>query len=199
MDDTPRTHAERLALIAAAYDDPFAQAAYPSLRHFGEAVERWQHQLARPRLPEAPLPASKASRPLPRRPGRSLEPTLDLVLQRAPVLVPATRRQRLVRPHVRRSDRVTKSYLGLWRLGATPGEHRIVINVLLRTDEAIVSEELLGFLLWHEVVHSVTPGQGHDAEFEELELRWPDALERNGELDALWSEWSSDPRDYRLA
>jgi hypothetical protein len=59
-----------------------------------------------------------------------------------------------------------------------------------------VSEELLGFLLWHEVVHSVTPGQGHDAEFEYLETLWPDAVTLNADLDALAHEWSGDPADY---
>ena len=101
-----------------------------------------------------------------------------------------------MRPHVRWSNRVTKSYLGMWRLGDTPSEHRIVINVLLQTEESIVSEELLGFLLWHEVVHSVTPGQGHDAEFEYLETLWPDAVTLNTDLDALLHEWSADPADY---
>ncbi len=196
-DDTPRTFAERQAVIAAAYDgSALAQLVHPTLRHFAEAVEHWQHTLARPR-PDAPLPDSPPGRPpLPRRPERSLEPTLDLVMRRAQDLLPATRRQRLVRPHARWTNRVTKSYLGLWRLGDTPSDHHIWINVLLRTDEAIVSEELLGFLLWHEVVHSVTPGQGHDAEFEYLELQWPDAVALNGDLDALLRDWSADPADY---
>ena len=62
---------------------PLAQLVYPTLRHFAEAVEHWQHALARPR-PDAPLPDSPPGRPpLPRRPERSLEPTLDLVMRRA--------------------------------------------------------------------------------------------------------------------
>jgi hypothetical protein len=117
-------------------------------------------------------------------------------MRRAPELLPERRRHRLARPQVRWSNRVTKSYLGMWRLGDTPGEHRIVINVLLQTDESIVSEEMLGFLLWHEVVHSVTPGQGHDAEFEYLEMLWPDAATLNADLDALLHQWSGDPADY---
>jgi hypothetical protein len=183
-DDTPRTYAERQAVVAAAYEDPLARIVYPTLRHFAEAVEHWQHQLTRPRVPEAPLPDLPGRPPLPRRPDRR------------PELLPETRRHRLVRPHARWSNRVTRSYLGMWRLGDAPGEHRIVINVLLQTDESIVSEELLGFLLWHEVVHSVTPGQGHDAEFEYLEGRWPDAVALNTGLDALLREWSADPSDY---
>ena len=46
-------------------------------------------------------------------------------------------------------------------------------------------------------MHSVIPGQGHDAEFEELEMRWPEAATRNADLDALVREWSVNPRDYR--
>ena len=195
-DDTPRTFAERQALIAAAYVDPLAQLVYPTLRHFAEAVDQWQHQLAQPRTPEAPLPAVAGRPPLPRRPDRRLEPTLDLVMARAKARLPETRQHRLVRPHVRWSSRVTRSYLGLWRLGDTPSEHHITINVLLRTEESIVSEEVLGFLLWHELIHSVTPGQGHDAEFEYLETLWPDAVTRNTDLDALLHEWSADPADY---
>ena len=195
-DDTPRTFAERQALIAAAYVDPLAQLVYPTLRHFAEAVDQWQHQLAQPRTPEASLPAVPGRPPLPRRPDRRLEPTLDLVMARAKARLPETRQHRLVRPHVRWSSRVTRSYLGLWRLGDTPSEHHITINVLLRTEESIVSEEVLGFLLWHELIHSVTPGQGHDAEFEYLETLWPDAVTRNTDLDALLHEWSADPADY---
>jgi superfamily II DNA or RNA helicase len=195
-DDTPRTFAERQAVIATAYDDPLAQVVYPTLRRFAEAVEHWQHQLTRPRTPEASLPDVPGRPPLPRRPDRSLEPALDLVMRRASELLPETRQHRLVRPHVRWSNRVTRSYLGMWRLGDGPSEHRIVINVLLQTDESIVSEALLGFLLWHEVVHSVTPGQGHDAEFEYLETLWPDAVTLNADLDALLQEWSGDPADY---
>ena len=83
-DETPRTHAERQAVIAAAYEDPLARLVHPTLRHFAEAVEHWQRQLTRPRVPEAPLPDIPGRPPLPRRADRSLEPTLELVLRRAP-------------------------------------------------------------------------------------------------------------------
>jgi hypothetical protein len=197
-DGTARTRAEARALIAEAYEDPFTRVVYPTLRHFEEAVADAQWRLERPRPVDAPLPPADASRePLPRNPARSLEPTLDLVMERAETLLPPTRLGRLVRPQIRWSEAVTRSYLAMWTLGAGPSEHRIVVNALLRTDPAIVPEELLGFLVWHEVVHSVTPGQGHDAEFEELEMRWPNAAEHNADLDALVRDWSSDPRDYR--
>ena len=67
-DDTPRTYAERQTVIAAAYEDPLARIVYPTLRHFAEAVEHWQRQLTRPRVPEAPLPEIPGRPPLPRRP-----------------------------------------------------------------------------------------------------------------------------------
>ena len=144
-DDTPRTRAEQRALIAEAYEDAFTRAVYPTLRHFEEAVNRRLGELERPRPVEAPLPVSDvALQPLPRNPARDLEPTLDLVMERAQSLLPVTRRARLVRPEIRWSQAVTRSYLAMWSLGETPSEHRIVVNALLRTDESLVPEELLG-------------------------------------------------------
>jgi hypothetical protein len=199
-DGTPRSRKEELELVAAAYNDPFAAAVFPTLGHFQEAVSHWQREMERrKRRPEAPLPVNHEKRdPLPRDPERTLTTALDLVMERAESLLPATRRHRLVEPAVRWSDNVVSSYFAMWRLGPRPSEHFITVNALLQTSESIVSHELLGFLIWHEVVHSVTPGQGHDAEFEELEMRWPNAVELDADLDALMRDWSCDPDDYRM-
>jgi superfamily II DNA or RNA helicase len=199
-DGTLRSRKQELDLIAAAYNDPFAAAVFPTVGHFEEAVSRAQRELERrKRRPEAPLPLNgRARKPLPRDPERTLTTALELVMERAEdSLLPATRRHRLVEPaSVRWSNNVVSSYLAMWRLGSSPSEHHITVNVLLQTHESIVSDELLGFLIWHEVVHSVTPGQGHDAEFEELEMRWPNAVELNADLDALTGDWSCEPADY---
>lgn len=197
-DGRARSRADVRALIAAAYSDPLASAVFPSLLHFEEAVYRWQRELERRRVrPEAPLPRRAGSRkPLPRAPGRSLDAAIALALDRGERLLPATRRERLIRPQIEWSARVSSSYLALWRLAPEPPIHRITVNVLLQTDESLVSDDQLGFLIWHELVHSVTPGQGHDAEFYELETRWPNAVEIDADLDELFRSWSADPRDY---
>ena len=56
---------------------------------------------------------------------------------------------------------------------------------------------MLEFLLWHEFLHDVLPGRGHDAEFRRLKATWPDALELSASWDTLNERWDLDADRYR--
>lgn len=69
--------------------------------------------------------------------------------------------------------------------GRGKGNAHIRVDLALRAPSAQVSDELLEFLLWHELCHHLTPNQGHDAEFRRLEALWPDAARLDQALDEL--------------
>lgn len=196
------TTTRRIEIMRASFEDQITRALYPGFEQFAAAVARAEHDLrwAR-RFAEAPLSGSSGLKPLPRNPDRSDDALIrlrDRVMVRALELVPESQAQ-LVTPTVRWSNQVASSYLAHWRLGDSPSNHVITVNKLLQADETIVPDELLELLLWHEIVHSITPGHGHDEVFKELEDRWPGFDDINAGLDRLVNDWSSDPRDYRPA
>ena len=193
------TTTRRIAIMRAGLEDKVTRALYPEFEQFAAAVARAEHDLRRARrFAEAPLSGGSDLEPLPRNPDRSDDALItlrDRVMARAVELAPE-RRMQLVAPKVKWSNQVASSYLAHWRLGDSPSEHVITVNLLLQTDEAIVPDELLELLLWHEIVHSITPGHGHDQVFQELEDRWPGFDDTNAHLDRIVNDWSSDPRDY---
>ena len=56
---------------------------------------------------------------------------------------------------------------------------------VLQAPRAQISDELSEYLLWHELVHHVLPGRGHDAEFRRLEALWPNFAKLDHELDSI--------------
>ena len=84
------------------------------------------------------------------------------------------------------SPRRLSHLYGYWTIathGKNRGQRRIIVSSLYRTEPKVVSDEMLRYLLWHELLHDLLPGQQHDAEFREMEYRWPSALG----LDAEWA------------
>jgi predicted metal-dependent hydrolase len=69
--------------------------------------------------------------------------------------------------------------------GSTRGRPEIRINKQLQAPTTQIADELLEYLLWHELCHHVLPGRGHDAEFRRLESLWPDFARLDHELDTL--------------
>jgi hypothetical protein len=59
--------------------------------------------------------------------------------------------------------------------GKTRGTPRIWVNQTLRAPRTEIPDDVLEFLLWHELLHHLLPGQGHDAEFRRLEAYWPNS------------------------
>ena len=69
--------------------------------------------------------------------------------------------------------------------GQLKGERIIRVHAALRTPKSQVSDRMLAYLVFHEMLHDLLPGQGHDAEFRRLESRWPDANALDVEFDTL--------------
>ena len=93
----------------------------------------------------------------------------------------------------------SKSHLAYWGISTTGrnrGQRRIRVNCVYRTKSSIVSDEMLEYLLWHELLHDVLPGRGHDAEFRELEARFENAVELDAEWDTLGERYDLDPERY---
>lgn len=198
-DDTPRTAGEVQALIESAYGEPLIKAAYASLRHFEEAVERARHRVRSGRSggPEsAELPDPEANNPALPRGRRDLEAIVAHVLEFAEAHLPATRKGRLMVPTVRWTEKVERGKFGEWQMGDEVGEHLISVNRLLKTSSEHIPDEWIGFIVWHELMHAVTPGQTHDAEFYALETLWPDALACDAAIQAIPKKWSMKPADY---
>jgi hypothetical protein len=198
QDGTPRSEAERDVLIADAYEDPYARAVYSTLDLFNEAVVRAERELLasrrRPERPTIQLSTREVAH-LPFAP-RDLEAILDHVMDEARRRLPRVRIPVLTRPKVQWTDNVTKSFFADWTSGERPGQQVIRVNVLFSAPSECVSDAFLAFLLWHEVLHGVTPGQGHDAEFDELETRWPNWPECDSDMDSIPDRWSMERAHY---
>lgn len=80
------------------------------------------------------------------------------------------------------SRRLIKGWYGMAHFGASSGQGRIRINVLL--DSPDFSAETMRFLLWHEFLHLHLLA-GHTEEFRKLERLWPGYEVCDRELDAL--------------
>jgi predicted metal-dependent hydrolase len=69
--------------------------------------------------------------------------------------------------------------------GRLKGQGVIRVHRALRTPRSQVSDEALEFLVFHEMLHHLLPGQGHNPEFRRLERLWPGADDIDVELDPL--------------
>jgi hypothetical protein len=79
----------------------------------------------------------------------------------------------------------TWAYWSVRLQGRGRGKPVIRVSSVLQAPRTQVSDELLEYLLWHELLHHVLPGRGHDAEFRRLESEWPDFARLDHELDTL--------------
>ena len=203
----PLTESARAALLQELYETSLARVAYPTQHQFEEAVER---ELRRVRQREAnqrpagidaehPIPISKHKRLRPPA-SRNLQVIFDRVHDRAPDLLPPHVRLRLGNPpDVKWTDHVVSSTFAHWSIrlqGRNAGKQVIRVNSLLRTTPKVVSDDMLAYLLWHELLHHLLPGQGHDSEFRELEARWPDAVTLDAEFHTFHERWETRPERY---
>jgi superfamily II DNA or RNA helicase len=198
---------QRAQIVRDEYERTLARVAFATLERFEEAVERelrrrrQRTQGARPTglEPEHDV-AAGGTRSLRPYADRRLKPLLDGVHERASELLPPHVRIRLGDPpQVKWTRRVVSSTLAHWSiqlLGQRAGEQVIRVNLLLSATRDVVSDEMLEYLLWHELLHSLLPGQGHDAEFRELEARWPEAASLDAEFDTFHERWATDPIRY---
>jgi superfamily II DNA or RNA helicase len=197
---------ERAERIREHWETSLARAAYPSLETFEIAVETELRRLRRHRRgeaaqfdPERWLQKSEAKTKLPRG-ERSLEPAKLLTFARIPELLPAEMAERLDRGiEVKWTDRVVKNTFGHWSIrlaGKGRGKQVIRINCLLKTSSKQVSDEMLGYLIYHELLHHLLPGMGHSAEFRDCEALWPNAVDHDCAFDTLHERWDLSPERY---
>jgi superfamily II DNA or RNA helicase len=180
------TQDQRQELIAAGWVAGGA-LSYPSVDHWYEAVDSKVRELVRrqrkagtvcdPEYVHHPIRARRAN--------RDIQNLFEETLERGRALLDSDdTRMRLSRlPIVRWSARPLATSYAHWsirRAGPT-----VTVNTALQVSKRHVSDELLRYLLWHELLHHVLPGHGHDAEFRMLESRWHGALDLDRELDTL--------------
>ena len=174
-----------------------------SLNRFREHVDRllaaglsWRD---RPRLPSPSRPNLPAVKLVdPRR--RALRPLLERVADRGRALRTYELRGRLGSPpdtDIGWTRRLIGFAYGFHTFDRDTGEQTIRINRLLCADEAVVSTELLEFLIWHALLHHVLLAQGHDAQFMDLEQAWPGAPELDGELATFHERLEHRPASLR--
>jgi superfamily II DNA or RNA helicase len=196
---------ETASLVEAAYADPLARVLFRSSAALHEAVERALLQLLRPvPLPEAEqsivVAIDPAKLPKLKRSERDLEALLLDTVNIARTLVPGSVADRLVDPpKIGWTKRVVRSSFAHWSLKlvhANQGRPVIRVNRLLRAPKYQVPDEVLQFLIYHEILHNLLPGQGHDSEFREYEADWPGAIDNNLWLYTVHEKWDTRPDSY---
>lgn len=203
IDAGPLTAHERIEQMRNEYESSLAGSLYPSLQSFIEAVD--QETLARLKVirsgarPEAVSePETPPTQKLRRDSDRRLPPLLAETLRRGVTLLDSDPEyQALLDPQFVPPVEWTTKELQLvwaywsWRRGTrAQGKPVIRINLALRAQKSQVSDELLMYLIWHELCHHLTPGQGHDAEFRRLESLWLDHPQLDHELDTLHEKYA---------
>jgi hypothetical protein len=79
--------------------------------------------------------------------------------------------------------------------GRRKGQPIIRVNRTLRAAPEQIPDELVEYLLWHELCHHLRPVHGHDAEFRRLEQLWPDAVTLDHQIDTLHERFDLEPMD----
>lgn len=160
---------------------------YPTLDHWHEAVDRALRELTRrdAGVGTVSVPEVAATVLVRNRVPRDLGLLFKQVVADAydHLESPETKTRLQVLPRVRWSRRPLKTMHAHWSLNG--GSPVITVSSSLEVSTKHVSDELLRYLLWHELLHHVLPGHGHDAQFRHLEARWPRALDLDRQLDTL--------------
>ncbi len=197
------TAEERVRLVRERFASGINRSVFPTFEHFEQAVDaEVRALLSRRRWLDAerrPVTQALGTRVLPRR-ERALPPLVAQTVEQARARLPTEHSVRLDDPPpVFWTKRVVGSTWGHWsialgRKGA--GRQQIRINRLLRTTPSAFPDEALCYLIFHELLHHLLPGQGHDAAFRELEREWPDADELDRLFDTLHETWDVRPERY---
>ena len=182
LDGTPRTEQQRHTLVRRWYDTTLARLVHATFEQFAEQVEIAVRELQTRRLnPEQrPVRADRPIKLLPNVPERSLAAPKRQALDVGRMLLDPE--LRAVLDHdtapVDWASLPSERTYAYWTLNLREpnrGQGRIFVNPLLRTSTSVVSDEMLAYLIWHELLHDVLRGHAHDATFRQLEHSWPDA------------------------
>jgi superfamily II DNA or RNA helicase len=199
----PLTIAERSRIVREVFDSTIARPAYPSLAHFEEAVDAEVRRLSsgeRRLSPERQITEFPSPSKLLPRFDRDLIPLTDLAVETAQSILKPEHAKRLDHiPAVEWTRDVNRHTWGHWSIalhGKNSGQQSIRINRMLRTSPKAVPDEVIAYLIYHELLHHLLPGQGHDAEFRLLEELWPDSSQMDLFFDTLHENWNLDPKNY---
>lgn len=197
------TQAARVDWERAEYETTLARTVYPSQQAFSEALH---HELAgmspgtpavsNPEAPRAPSPGRPREK-LRTASTRELAPLVASVLEDGWSLLDQAGEHEYAAildypPRVSWTRTPVKSTYAYWivRMSSrAKGQPEIRVNKALQAPATQVADELLEFLLWHELCHHVLPGHGHDAEFNRLLHMWPESASLDNDLDQLTEKY----------
>ncbi len=194
----PLTASARIELLRGEYESSLARSLYPSLQFFIEAVE--QEVLAQLKViksgarPESvPPPETPPGKTLRRDSTRDLQSLFkETVKIGESLLADESAYEGWLAidelPEIDWTRREVQAVWGYWswRTSTRARDKPVIrINLALRAPKTQVPDELLRYLIWHELCHHLTPGQGHDAEFRRLEGLWPSHPSLDHQLDTL--------------
>ncbi len=199
IDAEALTEHQRIERLRQVYESSLALSFYPSLQAFIEAIDQEKLALlkvipagARPEA--APQPTVPPAQKLRRDAHRELAPLVSRTLNRGVGLLAAEPDYQEwlglddFLPGVSWTSKDVKTAWAYWSWRTATkarGKPVIRINLALQAPKSQISDELLMYLIWHELCHHLTPGQGHDAEFRRLESLWPNHPYLDHELDTL--------------
>lgn len=135
-----------------------------------------------------------------RRADRDLKPILADVVKWMDESIPHLSERLRPLPKIAWTRRPIGSMLGYWTLrthGRAKGTAEIRINALLNTTKANVSDDMLRYLVYHELLHHVLSTRGHDVGFRNYEAKWPDAAALDAAFDTLHERCDTNPASYR--
>jgi len=198
----------RSSWLRERYERSAIGALFADLDQFEEAVEDALRNLLRADAgrrphenPEGSIPLSEGTglQPLPggrrdlRAPlQRVAERARDLLVDELPRDVELEARLDVRELEIRFSKRPLRDAWAYWNLrrrGTNAGQPMIVVNQLLETTPEAVPDEVLEYLIYHELLHHLLPGQGHDSQFRRLEELWPDIDRAELALMTLHERW----------
>lgn len=205
LDEPAMTERDKIEWKRTAYESTLARSAYPSFAHFDEALNQGLLALSghapahtdlenlrltddrTPKLPARKRPNLRVD------PERRIEPLLkDAANAGWELLLEAGEEDYATilnyLPAVQWSRRPVRTTYAVWvpRIsGKSKGVPVIRVNRLLQAPIEQIPDDLLRFLLWHELCHHIHPNYGHDAEFNRLLVLWPEVSRLDHQLDTL--------------
>ncbi len=203
------TDLARERYLLKQYEESLCRIAFPDFDSFEEAVEREIRELRQaarrgrnqcdPEQPSAPGRKSEvpfrrlrqsASRQLPALSG--VVNQMHQLLEGEPALEGLHNENLPSVDWTRGRIQSAWAYWSLRMSGPAAGKPIIRVNRMLQAPHTQVSDDLLRYLLFHEMLHNILPGRGHDAEFRRLEAMWPNADQLDFELDTLHEQFDID-------
>jgi superfamily II DNA or RNA helicase len=204
-----QTDEEREAWLLNRFDTTLARLAYATFAHFEEAVERELRELRRAQSGgtrrlnaeqlETPTTDECARPALRRSAGRTLPRLSDVVASMRQTLVSEAVVLRIddqdlpILDWTKRPVKDSWAYWSLKTTGRSAGRPVIRVNRALQAPATQISDAMLEYLVYHELLHDLLPGQGHDAEFRRLEALWPNADQLDSALDELIEKYTIPP------